>query len=144
MKRIITLLALSVITSSYAGPANSSMANPPPPAPDATAFCGQRPSKSIFGGFTSINRSINNGHTSITKDDIVDYDSPILEKFQGEYYWAINVTLAHGVAYPNSLYGKPASDAVHVSKARALVRYGTVVHWLYLPTHPERSSVPLR
>jgi len=144
MKHLITLLALSVVTSSFAGPANSTVANPPPPAPDATAFCGHRPTKSILGGYTSINRSINNGQTSISKDQITHYDDATLEKFQGEYYWAITVTLANTAPAPHRLYGKPLSDGVHISKARALVSYGNVIHWLYLPTHPERSSIPVR
>lgn len=144
MKQLITLIALSVATSSFAGPFNSVAANPPPPAPDATAFCGQRPNKDIFGGYTAINRSIRNGGTSISKDQIINYGPANLEKFQGQYYWALPVTYVSTFSGPNSYAGKPASNAMNVVQARALVSFGTVVHWLYQPTHPERSSIPVR
>jgi hypothetical protein len=144
MKHLLSLLALSVVTSTFAAPMNSNIAYAPLPAPDATPYCGHRPSKDIFGGYTSINRSIRNGQTSITRDRIINYSDATLEKFNGEYYWAISVTLADGFTGPNTYAGKPASNAIHISKARALVRYGNVVHWLYQPTHPERSSVPVR
>lgn len=144
MKHLITLLALAVTTSSFAGPANSAAANPPPPAPDATAFCGQRPSKSILGGYTSINRSIRSGQTSITHDQITGYAPATLEKFQGDYYWAITVSMANVAPAPHRYAGKPLSDGIHISHARALVKDGNVIHWLYQPTHPERSSIPVR
>ena len=144
MKHLIPLLALALTTSSFAGPANSAISNPPPPAPDATAFCGQRPSKSIFGGYTSINRSIRSGQTSITHDQIVSYGPANLEKFQGDYYWALPVTLANVAKAPHHYAGKPLSDGIHITQARALVKAGNVVHWLYQPTHPERSSIPVR
>ncbi|GEP42389.1 hypothetical protein [Brevifollis gellanilyticus] len=144
MKHILSLIALTVVTSSFAAPMNSNIAYVPLPSPDATPYCGQRPSKSIFGGYTSINRSINRGETSVTRDRIVYYEDATLEKFGDQYYWAITVTLADGFTGPNTYAGKPGSNAVHISKARALVQHGNVIHWLYQPTHPERSHIPVR
>jgi|GEM_PF-2172577 len=145
MKHIITLLAIFVTSSSFAGSVNATSAgSPPPPSPDLVAFAGTRPNKSILGGYPAVNRSMRNGHTSFTREQVIYYGPATIENYQGDYFWAIPVTYITTAKAPNYVHGQHLSDGVYVTEARALVSFGRVVHWFYEALPPTRSSMPVR
>jgi hypothetical protein len=132
MKKTIALLSLIVVTSSFAGPYNASSASSAPPAD--LVFAGAKPSRSIFGGYPALTRSIRSGQASIDLNNVRSYGSPRPERFQGQIYWSVPVT-----------YTAPTHGHGHsIVEARALVKDGQVIYWLYASQRPTRSSIPIR
>lgn len=145
MKFLIPLLlSLAIVGSSLAAPQNATSPGNPEHTPDMQSVAGTKPSKSIFGGYRALNRSMKRHETSITRDIIIGYGQPVVEKFQGEFYWSVPVTYATLYSSPHHLYGKPLSDGVAIAEARALVSDGNVAFWLYDAPRPTRSSIPVR
>ena len=139
MKRLIALMLLVSALAAHAAPFGN-----PLPLPEARSRCGDRPTRQLFGGYRAISNSIKSGETRFQKSQISHYGRPNLELFQGQYYWALPVTIEEPGEAPSYYMGKPQGRQTHVISARALVRFGKVHHWLYQNTHPERSSIPLR
>lgn len=144
MKFILPLLSIVFTTSVFAGSMNATAPSSPENAPEDISVAGPKPSKSMFGGYRALNRSIKNRETSITRDIIFQYGAPRVEKFQGEHYWAVPITYATVYSSPQHLYGKPLSDGVAITEARALVSHGRVAYWLYDAPRPVHSSIPVR
>jgi hypothetical protein len=144
MKLILPLLSLVLATGVFAGSINAIAPSHPEKAPEDVSVAGPKPSKSMFGGYRALNRSIKNHETSITRDIIFQYGTPRVEKFQGEYFWSVPFTYATVSSSPQNLYGKPLSDGIAVTEARALVSHGKVAYWLYDAPRPVRSSIPVR
>lgn len=140
MKSLLALVLLALCPCAGAAPVFSN----PAPSPDAKPFCGDRPVRLLFGGYRAINNSIKSGETRFSSSQIRHYGHPNLEKFQGEYYWALPVTIEEAGQAPAHYAGKPMGQPTKVIQARALVRFGKVHHWFYQNTHPERSWIPLR
>ncbi|MCA1964925.1 MAG: hypothetical protein LDL31_13350 [Prosthecobacter sp.] len=144
MKIILPLLSLVFAASTFAAPMNATSPANVEHSPENVSVAGPKPSKSMFGGYRALNRSIKNRETSITRDIIFEYKAPRVEKFQGQYYWAVPFTYATVYSSPQHLYGKPLSDGVAITEARALVSHGRVAYWLYDAPRPVHSSIPVR
>lgn len=136
MKIIISLLTLALATSGFA--ANGITASSAPPRAPEFVKAGPIPSKSFFGGYSILNRSMASGQTSIQPEQIFSYGAPTLELYEGQWYWSIRVTYATPTNLTKYVQG------FYISEARALVRYRSVMHWLYEAPRPTRSSVPVR
>lgn len=133
---LVTVLALCV---------DAAAAEPLAPAPAENVWrTGERPIEHTKGGYASINRSIAAGQTSFTRQQIISYGLPRLEKFQGHTYWCIPVKYTATAHAPASYAGKPLSRGIYVVEARALLQSNTVKHWLYQHPGSEPSAVPVR
>ena len=138
MKTIITLLSLALVTGSFAAPENAITASRVPPRAPEFTKAGPIPHKSFFGGYGALNRSMESGQVSIKPEQIFHYGNPTIELYNGQYYWSIRVNYATPTHLPKFVNG------YYISEARALVRYRSVIHWLYEAPRPVRSSIPLR
>lgn len=138
MKTIISLLALTIVTSSFGATINAITASSTPPRAPEFARAGPIPTKSFFGGYGAMNRGMAAGHTSVQPDQIFYYGTPTIELYEGQYYWSIRFNYATPTHLPKYVNG------FTISEGRALVRYRTVIHWLYEAPRPTRSSIPVR